>query len=602
MPIPDRTILEALYNDHPDAVIVTTPGGAILSVNPAAAVLFGFNAGQIVGQTMAPLLDEAFPDGAGNAHDVSVLYRRMDGTRFIGMTRIIAVPGAADTSETSIRIIRAKPLRDAADDVPSPRAVDTALDVIAEGIAIYDKDERLILCNRAYRQLFGPVGERLLIGMQAADFALEILAEEGLVPGSPDAEARMRRQVELFRRADGMPEIFPYTNGRWLRAENTLTADGNTVAIRVDVTDLKKVEQELERQRQDYATLVETIPDLITRLSPDLIYTFVNQRFAAFIGLSADAIVGRSCLDFSVAGDPLAEILRRLTPEAPATTREQRRVSATGAEVWILWSKLAVFEDGRLVEYVTVGRDITEIKRQQMRIAEQSSELQRKNEALGQFTSSVSHDLKAPMRQISMFAEMIADDIASNELGNVPAYATQLRGKSRRLMHLVDSLLDYARIADRIISPHRVDLRDVVEETLGNLQSHITESGALIKTADLPDVIGDPELLKRLFQNVIGNAIKYRRAGIPPELLINGWREGRSVHIAFSDNGVGIDPQHADRIFDIFQRLHRDESVFPGTGVGLSLARRIAESHGGTIVLDPEYRNGARFVVSLPAA
>ncbi|PYE27259.1 PAS domain S-box-containing protein [Rhizobium sp. PP-CC-3A-592] len=602
MPSLDRTILEALYNDHPDAVIVTAPGGAILSANAAAASLFGFDACLMVGRPFSPLLDEAFPDGAGSAHDISVLYKRADGTRFTGMTRTITVPDAGDVPGTSIRIIRDKHLRDATDDVPSIRTVDTALDVIAEGIAIYDKDERLILCNRAYRQLFGPIGERLQIGMSAADFALQLLSEEGMDLGSVEAEAWIRRQVDLFRRADGVPVIFPYSNGRWLRAENTLTADGNTVAIRVDVTDLKRVEQELDRQRQDYATLVETIPDFITRISPDLVYTFVNQRFAACIGLSADAIVGRSCLDFVAEDDPLVDVFRGLTPEEPATAQEQCRVSANGVEIWMLWSNLAVFDGRRLVEYVTVGRDITEMKRQQMRIAEQRSELQRKNEALGQFTSSVSHDLKAPMRQISMFAEMIADDIATDKLEDVPVYATQLRSKSRRLMQLVDSLLDYARIADRITSPQRVGLHDVVEDALGNLQNDIAESGAQITVEALPDVIGDSELLKRLFQNVIGNAIKYRRTGVAPELTITGRRDERFAHIAFPDNGVGIDPQHADRIFDIFQRLHRDESIFPGTGVGLSLARRIAESHGGTIVLDLEYRNGARFIVSLPAA
>ncbi|TCM58975.1 PAS domain S-box-containing protein [Rhizobium sp. PP-F2F-G48] len=610
MPIPDRTILEALYNDLADAVVVTDRAGVILSANPAASILFGFELAFPVGQPFSVLLHRVSEAQGISAGSGSVHYTRADGSRFAGRTRAIAVGGEAEAEGRLIRIISTAdrpelPDQELPDMASSSRAVDTALDVIAEGIAIYDKDERLLLCNRAYRALLGPVGERLRIGMPVAEIALDIASGEGMAPapsGSPEAKAWVRRQIDLFRRADGKAEIFSYNNGRWLRAENTLTADGNTVAIRVDVTDLKRIEMALERQRQDYATLVETIPDLITRLAPDLTYTFVNQRFAALIGLSQDEVVGRRCRDFIAKDDPLAEILFGLTPEAPATTREQRRRTAGGDDVWILWSNLAVFEGKELSEYVTVGRDITEMKQQQMRIAEQSFELQRKNEALGQFTSSVSHDLKAPMRQISMFADMIADDIAANDLGNVADYASKLREKSRRLIQLVDSLLDYARIADRIFSPQRVALRDVVEDALGNLQSHIEESGARVTVEDLPDVIGDAELLKRLFQNIIGNAIKYRRAGVTPELTVNGWREGGLVHIAFPDNGVGIDPRHADRIFDIFQRLHRNEDIYPGTGVGLSLARRIAESHGGTIVLDPDYRTGARFIVSLPSA
>lgn len=605
MSIPDETILQALYAELPDAVIVTGPGDVISSVNTAAATLFRVDPAFFVGQPLTAFCDGGSPVEAANAPDHSARYRRPDGSSFTGVTRTIPVLHQSGVAGAAIRIIRPEHRSDATGDTPLMRAVVTALDVIDESIAIFDVDERLILCNRAYRQLLGSVGERLWIGMPAADIALALSSEEGISPGgpgSPDADDWLKRQVELFRRADGEAQIVPYRNGRWIRSGNTLTADGSTVAIRVDVTDLKRSELALERQRQDYATLVETIPDFIKRISPDFVYTFVNGRFAAFLGLPADAITGRSCLDFSLDGDALADTLAQLTPEAAAITREQRRVSPTGEEIWILWSNLAVFEGDRLVEYVAVGRDITEIKRQQTYIADQSAELQRKNEALGQFTSSVSHDLKAPMRQISMFAEMIADDIAADKLADIPSYVEQLRTKSRRLTQLVDSLLDYARIADRIASPARVALRDVVEDALGNLQSHIAESGARITVMSLPDVIGDAELLTRLFQNVIGNAIKYRRTDVVPELIINGWRDGRFVHIAFPDNGIGINPRHADRIFEIFQRLYRDESVFPGTGVGLSLARRIAESHGGTIVLDPAYQNGACFIVSLPAA
>ncbi|KQS79124.1 hypothetical protein ASG25_11150 [Rhizobium sp. Leaf384] len=605
MPIPDRTILQALYDALPDAVVVTDLRGLIQSANPGCATVFGYDPVSLIGQPFSLLVDGAGEADATVDQSGPVLYRRADGASFSGMTRTVAVHGDAGGDPYVLRVISIRHRPDVPEIASSSRAVDTALDVIAEGIAIYDRDERLLLCNRAYRALFGPVGDRLRIGMSVVEIAASFLSADGMAPappGSPEAEAWVTRQLDFFRRADGRAEIISYGNGRWLRAENTLMADGNTVVIRVDVTDLKRVEMALERQRQDYATLVETIPDLITRLSPDLVYTFVNQRFAAFIGLSPDAVVGRKVGDFIDREDPLTATLRGLTPDAPATMREQRRITAGGAEVWIQWSNLAVFEGEELVEYVTVGRDITEIKQQQIRIAEQSFELQRKNDALGQFTSSVSHDLKAPMRQISMFAEMISDDIATNDLGNVSSYAAKLHEKSRRLIQLVDSLLDYARIADRIASPQRVQLREVVEDALGNLQAHIDESGARVVVEHLPDVIGDQELLKRLFQNIIGNAIKYRRTGVAPELTINGWREGSFVHIAFPDNGVGIDPRHADRIFDIFQRLHRNEDLYPGTGVGLSLARRIAESHGGTIVLDPQYRAGARFIVSLPAA
>jgi PAS domain S-box-containing protein len=602
MPGPDPHILQTLYDALPDPVIVADVLGTVLSANTAAAVAFARDAASLAGMPLCALL---CADVAGNAlaNGGLVQYRRGDGTTFSAMTRSVAVNDGSGTPVAMLHMLQCP--TEQPDDLPRQRAIDSALEAISEGIAVYDPHERLILCNTAYRQLFAPGGDHLHVGATVSEIVAALRTVEGLSPlppGTPAAEQWLEQQVQLFRKADGRARTIPFGQGRWLRSENTVTADGNTVSIRVDVTDMKEIELALDRQRQDYATLVESIPLFIARISPALAYTFVNGHFATLVGWSPNAVIGHSVVEVEQSGNALRDQLRSLTLEQPMATCEEEMSSTEGTGMWVHWTRFAVFEGRHLIEYVTVGRDVTESKLQQLRIADQSAELRRKNEALGQFTSTVSHDLKAPLRHVSMFSEMIADDIADGRLDEVPVYAQELRKSARRMLQLVDSLLEYSRIADRIVNRQSVRVRDVVDDALGNLQADIAESAARIEIGSLPDVVGDPELLKRLFQNVIGNAIKYRRPGVAPVVTIEGHCENGTVRFVFTDNGIGVEPVYAEKIFEIFQRLHRDEAVYPGTGVGLSLAKRIADSHKGMITLDPAYRDGARFVVTMPAS
>lgn len=478
MSIVEANILQSLYEALPEAVIVLGARSDIVSLNPSAATLFGVDAPGILGKPLTVLYAD---EGVTSENDLP-FYRKANGDLFRANTQTIVVPAQDAGLATKILVIRETPEIDPGLGAFDRRAVDEALNVISEGVAVYDRNERLILFNTAYRNLFGAVGSHLEIGMTLSEIVRDIVAEDELVPaplGSPEADAWVAEQMERFRRGDGVARIVSYANGRWMQLETTLTPNGNLVSIRVDVTDLKL---------------------------------------------------------------------------------------------------------------------------QQLRIAEQSAELERKNAALDRFTSSVAHDLKAPLRHVSKFAEMIAADIAEGNLTDIADYAEQLRRSTQRMTELVDSLLDYARIADRIIQAQPVRVRDVINDALAGLQSDMDDCGAAIEIGPLPDVVGDPELLGRLFQNIIGNAIKYRRPDVIPRITIEGHRDQSVARFVFTDNGIGIDPQYAEKIFEIFQRLHRNEAVYPGTGVGLSLAKRIADSHKGVIALDPTYRDGARFVVTIPVS
>ncbi|HTO31296.1 MAG TPA: PAS domain S-box protein [Pararhizobium sp.] len=618
MPISQKHFIQALYDSFPDPVVIVDADRMILAANPAASKQFGYAPDEFrncparrlyavdedydacLSRDSEKIAGEDFSDGVYR-------YRRKDGSTFSARLRVTQVADEAGTMQGFIAVVHdisdylhlAEERRQAGD------ILNTALQAIPEGFAIFDRNETLIVYNDAYRKVCGPVGAALRVGMTAQEIVTAVY-ESGSYPlapvGSPEAAEWLEGRMYDFRHPGGKASVFPYGDGRWLRVENLRTEDGNTVALRIDVTELKEAELARDRQRLEYYTLVQNIPDFITRISRDLRFTFVNDRYAAFSGLSADELIGKPFLDFVPKQDRerVVGVLGNLTPDTPILSREQKRILADGSDFWVFWSNMAVFDGNRLVEYITVGRDVTELKQQQARIAQQGAELQRKNEALNQFTGTVSHDLKAPLRHISMFSEMISEDVASGNLDELPTYARHLRQSARRMDQLIDSLLDYAQIADQIGNWQAVSMADVISDAILILGTFVREAGARFEFDSLPQVKGDPELLKRLCQNLIGNAIKYRKEGVKPVIRIYSEKEDGQVRVCFQDNGIGVDPRFAKKIFDVFQRLHRDEAVYQGTGIGLALAKRIAESHNGSIALDTTFSEGARFILTLP--
>lgn len=229
---------------------------------------------------------------------------------------------------------------------------------------------------------------------------------------------------------------------------------------------------------------------------------------------------------------------------------------------------------------------------------EQEARLHQSNEALRQFSAIVSHDLQAPLRHINMFSDMLKSRVGEGD-PQAAGYAASIMASVERMQRLIRSLIAYTQVAYASVKHDDVDLSRVVADAQALLAADIEAAGAEIRVAGLPTVVGDAELLVRLFQNLIGNAVKYRGED-PLVVTIRARPAGRFWELAVEDNGIGIDGAYADRIFEIFRRLHRDESRYPGLGLGLALCRRIVESHGGEIWLDKQWSGGARFILTLP--
>lgn len=601
----------ALYENLPFPVLVLDAQVGLVSFNEAAARAFGWNretmpperAQVLEGEAPVETLARHAAEGRENAH--ALCFRHGDGSTFEATAHVIALADDATGARYALLLRSLLSGGSHGEQILLGQRVSAALDTMAEGFAIFDRSERLVMFNRVFKERCGPAREAVRVGatlesIVRASVRAGIYA--GMEEGTPEAEAFVEARLLDHRNTDSGGTVFVYGDGRWLRSESHVTERGDIVALRIDVTDLKNAEAALEAKRREYLSLLQILPDMIVRFDRSLVVRFANDKYARRFGLSADDLIGTSLL--SLPGSPvqrrMLEDLDSFTPEAPIRSREVRYETPGGGEGWVLWTAVATFDGDRPVEFVGVGRDITEAKRQQQRVEAQAAELKSKNEALDQFTATVSHDLKAPLRHLSMFAEMISEDLHRGNLDELQHYADHVRKSAARMRRIIDSLLEFSQIAYQIVTPKPVSLDDVVRDALLLLEGHVREADARIEVGPLPAVLGDPELLKRLAQNLIGNAIKYRKPDEPPRVRIYGRMHANGVDFVVEDEGIGIAPQYAAKIFEVFQRLHRDETIYQGTGVGLALARRIVESHKGAITLDTSYGPGARFVVTFP--
>jgi light-regulated signal transduction histidine kinase (bacteriophytochrome) len=241
--------------------------------------------------------------------------------------------------------------------------------------------------------------------------------------------------------------------------------------------------------------------------------------------------------------------------------------------------------------------DITERKQVEDTLNRSVTELKRSNDELQQFAYVASHDLQEPLRMVASFTQLLAE-----------RYDNQLDDKAKKYIHyavdgavrmqlLINDLLAYSRIGTKAKPLETIDLNTVLGEVINNLKINIDEAKAIITNEELPEVQADASQLVQLFQNLIGNAVKFRGTGFP-HIHISARDEGREWRFSVRDSGIGIDPQYADKVFTIFQRLHTREE-YPGSGIGLAICKKIVERHGGRIWFESELGKGTTFFFTI---
>jgi PAS domain S-box-containing protein len=248
-------------------------------------------------------------------------------------------------------------------------------------------------------------------------------------------------------------------------------------------------------------------------------------------------------------------------------------------------------EDGSVLVSSAI-RDVTEVAR--------AAEVEHKNQELQMFAHVASHDLREPLRMISSYVQLLAERYRGRLDRDADDFIHYAVDGVYRMENLLDALLDYARVGSRARPFVEVDMREVLEDVKRNLLLAIEDSGAIIEADGLPRVRADPTQVAQLLQNLLANAIKFRGDN-RPLVQLSATLDGDRWRFRVHDNGIGIDPRHRERVFGIFERLHTSDE-YPGTGIGLSICKRIVQRHGGRIWVESEPGRGSDFYFTLPAA
>jgi signal transduction histidine kinase len=259
----------------------------------------------------------------------------------------------------------------------------------------------------------------------------------------------------------------------------------------------------------------------------------------------------------------------------------------------------------------TLQLEIGERKKTQTQLREFASELKRSNRELEDFAFVASHDLQEPLRKIQAFSDRMRNRFGESLTAEGQDYLERMQGAAGRMHVLINDLLAFSRVRTKARTFDQVDLGRVAREVVGDLEVAIQQSGGRVEIGPLPTIAADPVQMRQLFQNLIGNALKFHRPQAPPVITIRSVIPahppagavndftGKKCQIEFADNGIGFEEKYLDRIFQPFQRLH-PRGVFAGTGMGLAVCRRIVERHSGEITARSELDRGTVFVITLP--
>ncbi len=401
-----------------------------------------------------------------------------------------------------------------------------------------------------------------------------------------------------------------YRVARWSRwAMIGLTA-GVVISIIGLTLVFRRSQRTLGESELRYRRLIEEASEAVVAVDATQRVVIFNQVAQELFGYPAGEVIGEplemllpddvrprhSALITGFIDDP--GIRRRMAPERPDVAARRGDGTIFPAEITIGKADL-----GHESLYVATVRDVSEARRTSAALQRLTADLRARNEDLQQFVWIASHDLREPLRKVEAFGGQLEEAIGEHldEWGRLSL--DRIIDAARRMSLLLDDLLVFSRITTQAAPFRPVRLNQVVDEAIDNLAVSVEETAGRVEADDLPTVEGDKTQLVSVFQNLIGNALKFARPDVAPVIKVTnetgdhlpaGW-----VRVAVDDNGIGFSPEYAERIFEPFQRLY-DRQKYPGNGMGLTIGRRIVERHGGHIRAQGVPGSGSRFVVELP--
>jgi PAS domain S-box-containing protein len=395
------------------------------------------------------------------------------------------------------------------------------------------------------------------------------------------------------------------------------------------------IEEQLRETRQQFLGLFYDAPVACHEIDSDGIVVRVNSAEGDLLGFAPAEMIGRPIWEFMALEERESSsesVRRKLSGDQPLTKVERKYTRRDGTIIFLeIHPKLILSASGEIIGIRSFMIDISARKQVQHALERQAAELARSNGELEQFAYVASHDLQEPLRKILAFGDRLKTTSGDQFSPEARDYLTRMQNAATRMQTLIHDLLALSRVATQ---PHPfgpVDLRDTVTHVLSDFESKIERVQGRVEVGVLPAIIADRLQMAQLFQNLIGNALKFQKPGEPPVVRISSEyvsipekfapqrkavagslapseeatascgasEEVPCCRIVVEDNGIGFEDKHAGRIFQVFQRLH-GRGEYDGSGIGLSICRKIAERHGGSITASGQPGSGAKFTVTLP--
>jgi PAS domain S-box-containing protein len=591
------------------AIFMMDPQGGIVSWNAGAERIKGYKADEIVGRNFscffpAGEIERGRPEeilrvtAASGRHEEQGVRVRKDGSHFLASVTFTAlrdpVGNLRGFSEISHDLSKRK---------DSEARYRGLLEAAPDAMVVVNVAGEIVLLNVQAEKQFGYSRDEL-VGQKVKNIIPEGFAERIIADGTRSAAEALAQQIGtgielLGRRKDGSEFPIELMLSPLESAEGILV----TAAIR-DISVRKTAETHLAQMEGRYRGLLEAAPDAMVVVNVAGEIVLLNVRAEKEFGYSRDELVGQKVKNIIPEG--FAErIIADGTRSAAEALAQQigtgiellgRRKDGSEFPIELMLSPLES-ADGILV--TAAIRDISVRKKSDEHLVKTVGELKRSNDELQQFAYVSSHDLQEPLRMVSSYTQLLA----KRYKGRLDSDADEFIGFAvdgcNRMQGLIQDLLAYSRAGANGKALREISGENALKVALTNLRTSVEQSGAVVTHDSLPAIRTDETLLTQVFQNLVGNAIKYRRAESPQVHVSASKNGGNEWIFSVRDNGLGIDPQYFDRIFILFQRLHgRDE--FEGTGIGLAICKKILERLGGRIWVESQPEKGSTFYFALP--
>ena len=461
---------------------------------------------------------------------------------------------------------------------------DAVLNSVSDSVIVVDGDGRIAEMNPAAQRLVGRPASQA-IGKPLEQF----------LPGTISIwTGNTNKNDEVTLDYGNAPRVFDLRVSTIQGWQSHV--EGKVVVLR-DITERKRIEEVLRESEEKYR-----FEDGYYEVDLDGNFTFFNDSMCRILGYPTEELMGMNDHQYTDkenakklfqtfnkvyrTGQPLKgsdwEIIRK--------DRARRCVEASVS--------LRRDSSGNPIGFRGIVRDVTERKQAEEALKEKTEELARSNRELEQFAYVASHDLQEPLRMVTNFVQLLAKQYQGKLDSNADDFINFTVDGAMRMSKLINDLLAYSRVGTPGLPFEPINCETILQEALDNLKVTMEESGAVVTHDSLPTVMADSSQLVQLFQNLIGNAIKFR-GDERPRVHVSASRSDNGWTFSVRDNGIGIAPEHAERIFIIFQRLH-GRNEYAGTGIGLAVCKKIVERHGGRIWVESEPGKGATFYFTLP--